>query len=50
VGLAQDEGWLLEGLREAAGVLYNATGEKQCFDIALEGPAAGNAGWHGRVG
>jgi hypothetical protein len=58
--LAGDEGEpLLAALREAAAVLYNATGGEACFDLALEGPAAGNAGaaaqglggvggrWHG---
>ena len=45
-----DDEWLLTGLREAAGVLYNATQDKQCFDLALEGPAAGNTGpWDWQV-
>jgi hypothetical protein len=43
-GDEEGEEWLLEGLRSAAGVLYNATGDKACFDLALEGPAAGSSG------
>ncbi|KAI8476688.1 MAG: serine carboxypeptidase S28-domain-containing protein [Monoraphidium minutum] len=43
-------GALLDGLRGAAGVLYNATGSKACFDIALEGPADGSTGaWDWQV-
>ncbi|GBG00380.1 lysosomal Pro-X carboxypeptidase [Raphidocelis subcapitata] len=48
--LGEDDDWLLSGLREAAAVLYNATQDKPCFDLALEGPAAGNAGpWDWQV-
>jgi hypothetical protein len=35
---------LLEGLREAAALLYNVTGDKQCFSLTANGPAAGNVG------
>ncbi|GAX77115.1 hypothetical protein CEUSTIGMA_g4561.t1 [Chlamydomonas eustigma] len=33
---------LLEGLREAVGLLYNVSGDKQCFSLTSSGPAAGN--------
>ena len=35
---------LVEGLREAAALLYNVTGRERCFSLASTGPAAGNAG------
>ena len=35
---------LIEGLREAAALLYNVTGRDKCFSLAATGPAAGNVG------
>ncbi|KXZ49452.1 hypothetical protein GPECTOR_21g678 [Gonium pectorale] len=35
---------LIEALREAAGVLYNVTGDVKCYDTQTSGPAAGNRG------
>lgn len=33
---------LLAGLRDAAAVLYNVTGDVKCYDLGLSGPAAGS--------
>jgi hypothetical protein len=41
---AADAAPLLEALRDAAGVLYNASGAKACFNLGLAGPAAGAVG------
>ncbi len=35
---------LVEGLKEAAAMLYNITKDVQCFDLSATGPAAGNTG------
>ena len=35
---------LLEGLRDAAGVMYNVTGSVRCYSLDPSGPAAGNVG------
>ena len=39
---------LIQGLREAAAVLYNASGAVRCFSLATSGPAAGNSGPWGK--
>ena len=48
-------GWLAlvrrcrQGLRDAAGVLYNVTGRVECYTPQASGPAAGNSGRRGVV-
>ncbi|KAG2439903.1 hypothetical protein HYH02_010533 [Chlamydomonas schloesseri] len=44
VGRATKPSNLIEALRDAAGVLYNVTGDVQCYDLETSGPAAGNQG------
>ncbi|GFR48295.1 hypothetical protein Agub_g10174 [Astrephomene gubernaculifera] len=34
----------VEALRDAAGVLYNVTGDVSCYEVQTSGPAAGNQG------
>lgn len=43
-GTGGEGGSLLRGLSGAAAVLYNVTGDQECFKLETTGPAAGNSG------